>query len=133
MALGTDRVIPALQRFPHVVQGRKFTWLLLLNPIALVQGKDAAVVSGRVQNSSRLMGILQDFGDNSLLLAGMHEFMESSGFSDISMRQTAAMQGHLQDADIFARACMRTGDYGLQKYIPSSIIALATMLAVPHR
>ena len=95
--------------------------------------KDAAVMSGRLQNASRLMGILQDFGDNALLLAGMHEFMETSGFSDISMQRTAAMTGHLQDADIFARASMRTGDYGLQKYVPASILSLAPMLAVPHR
>ncbi len=79
------------------------------------------------------MAILQDFGDNGLLLAGLHEFMESCGYSDISMKQTTAMQSHLQDADLFARACMRTGDFGLQKYIPANILALATMLAAPHR
>ena len=91
------------------------------------------MVSGRLRDASRLMGLLQDFGDNGLLLAGMHEFMESSGFSDISMQRTSTMQRHLEDADMFARASMRTGDYGLQKYVPASILALATMLAVPHR
>ena len=79
------------------------------------------------------MGLLQDFGDNNLLLAGLHEFMESSGFSDISMQRTTSMQGHLEDADLFARASMRTGDYGLQKYVSASILGLTTMLAVPHR
>ena len=91
------------------------------------------MVSGRLQDASRLMGLLQDFGDNGLLLAGMHEFMEGSGFSDISMQRTSTMQRHLEDADMFAGASMRTGDYGLQKYVPASILALATMLAVPHR
>ena len=98
-----------------------------------MQGKDAAVLSGRLQNASRLMSLLQDFGDNALLMAGLHEFMDSSGYSDISMQRTATMQGYLQDADLFARAAMRTGDYGLHKYVPASILSLATMLAVPHR
>ncbi|KAK9868710.1 hypothetical protein WJX84_007857 [Apatococcus fuscideae] len=97
------------------------------------QGKDAAVVSGRLQDASLLMGVLQDFGDSDLLLAGLHEFMEGSAFTDIAMRRTAEMARHLQDADMFARASMRTGDYGLQKYVPASVLALTTMLAVPHR
>ncbi|KAK9841303.1 hypothetical protein WJX74_003531 [Apatococcus lobatus] len=105
----------------------------LWQQLLCTQGKNAAVVSGRLQDASRLMGLLQDFGDNTLVLAGMHEFMESSGFSDISMQRTSSMQGHLEDADVFARASMRTGDYGLQKYVPASILALTTMLAVPHR
>ena len=99
----------------------------------LMQGKDAAVVSGRLQDASLLMGVLQDFGDSDLLLAGLHEFMEGSAFTDIAMRRTAEMARHLQDADMFARASMRTGDYGLQKYVPASVLALTTMLAVPHR
>jgi len=80
-----------------------------------------------------LLSTLQDFGDNPLVISGLHENMGSMRFRDTNLRGTAAIAGQLCDADQFMTACHRRMDFSLQKYVPMCALAIRSIAAGPER
>lgn len=81
----------------------------------------------------RLLGTLQDFGDNSLVISGLHENMGSMRFRDMHMKGMAAIAAQLCDADQFMTACHRRMDFSMQKYVPMCALAIRKIAAGPER
>lgn len=81
----------------------------------------------------RLLGTLQDFGDNSLVISGLHENMGSMRFRDMHMKGMAAIAAQLCDAEQFMTACHRRMDFSLQKYVPMCALAIRKIAAGPER
>ena len=81
----------------------------------------------------RLLTMLQDFGDNTLVVSGLHENMGSMRFRDTNLRGTAAITSQLCDADQFMTACLRRMDFSMQKYVPMCALAIRGIAAGPER
>lgn len=81
----------------------------------------------------RLLSTLQDFGDDPLILSGLHENMEGMRFRDMHMQGTARIIEQLCDADQFLAAGMQRMDFGLRKYVSTSALAIRNIAAGPDR
>ena len=80
-----------------------------------------------------LLSSLQDFGDNPLVISGLHENMSGMRFRDIHLRGTAAIVNQLCDADHFMAASHRRMDFSMQKYVPMCALAVRSIAAGPER
>ncbi|DBA73642.1 TPA: hypothetical protein ACH3X2_009627 [Trebouxia sp. C0005] len=98
----------------------------------LTQIKRSAALQASAQQDS-LLSTLQDFGDNPLVISGLHENMGSMRFRDTNLRGTAAIAGQLCDADQFMTACHRRMDFSIQKYVPMCALAIRSIAAGPER
>lgn len=107
-----------------------------------VAGMQATLLAWLLQRSAalqasaqqdRLLSTLQDFGDNPLVISGLHENMGSMRFRDTNLRGTAAIASQLCDADQFMTACHRRMDFSMQKYVPTCALAIRSIAAGPER
>ncbi|KAK9809883.1 hypothetical protein WJX72_001010 [[Myrmecia] bisecta] len=90
-------------------------------------------VASTVDETNRLFTLLQDFGDNDLILAGQHENVANACYHDTHMQRTAAILHHFETADTFTRMCHRRGEFGLLKYVPACLLAVRSLAAGPER
>ena len=102
-----------------------------LPELAMLLQRSAALKPSAQQD--RLLSTLQDFGDNALVISGLHENMGSMRFRDTNLRGSAAITGRLCDADQFMATCHRRMDFSLQKYVPVCALAIRSIAAGPER
>ena len=81
----------------------------------------------------KLLSTLQDFGDNPLIISGLHENMGSMRFRDHNLTGSANIISQLCDADQFMAASHRRMDFSLQKYVPLCALAVRSIAAGPDR
>ena len=99
------------------------------------QGNKQALRRGesRAERTARLFGLLMDFGESELMLAGCHENVPGMRFMDTNLTKLAAISATLGGADILQRAMGRTMDFGLMKYLPAAVLSVAAQAAGPER
>jgi hypothetical protein len=99
------------------------------------QGNKRALRSGESarQRQGRLFGLLMDFGESELMLAGCHENVLGMRFMDTNLTKLAAMSATLAGADVMQRAMGRTMDFGIMKYLPAAVLSVASQAAGPER
>ena len=104
----------------------------------LLQKKKAPNIIGKVpendvQRSARLYNMLMDFGDSDLIVRGLFESLPALRFFDMGLQRTTQVLGNIQDADAMMRCAMRSGDFGLLKYMPASALRVSMLVAQPER
>ena len=100
-----------------------------------MQSNKRAMVSGeaRAERTARLYNLLLDFGEHELVLLGCHENAVAMRLADAGLVKLASLSATLGDADILMRAQGRTMDFGLSKYVPAAVLAVAAQAAGPER
>ena len=93
-------------------------------------GQTAASPAAQLQ---RRLGMLQDFGDSELVMAGLHENVYRARYMDTQLRRTAAIADLLGDSDRFAATTHRRGEWALVKYQPACALLVCSLAAGPDR
>ena len=74
-----------------------------------------------------------DFGDNDLIVSGLHENYRSARYLDTHMARTASILDHLADSDRLTARMQRRSDYALLKFAPAHALAIRAIVAGPSR
>lgn len=90
-------------------------------------------VENDAQRNHRLFDTLMDFGEHDLIMGGVHESLPHLRFFDMAMQRTSQVLSHMQDADVFTRHAMRSGDFSLMKYLPATTLSACAVVASPER
>eukprot|EP00891_Asterochloris_glomerata_P002587 jgi/Astpho2/2587/Aster-04292 len=93
-------------------------------------GRTAASPAAQLQQR---LGMLQDFGDSELVMAGLHENVYRTRYMDTQLRRTAAIADLLGASDRFAAMTHRRGEWALVKYQPACALLLRSLAAGPDR
>lgn len=104
----------------------------------VLQKKKTPHIIGRIaesdaQRTARLYSMLLDFGENELVVSGLHETLPGLRFFDMGLQRTVQVLSNLQDVDTIMRACHRSGNYGLMRYLPAPMLLLGNLVAGPDR
>ena len=68
-----------------------------------------------------------------MVLGGVHESLPHLRFFDMAMQRTSQVLSHMQDADVFTRHAMRSGDFSLLKYLPATTLSACAVVAGTER
>ena len=104
--------------------------LTLLLALQVPSGRTAASPAAQLQQR---LGMLQDFGDSELVMAGLHENVYRTRYMDTQLRRTAAIADLLGASDRFAAMTHRRGEWALVKYQPACALLLRSLAAGPDR
>ncbi|RMZ52707.1 hypothetical protein APUTEX25_000826 [Auxenochlorella protothecoides] len=96
----------------------------------LLQHKPPAAIAGRASEApaarqSRLLTLLQDFGEHDLVLSGVHENLLSLRYFDLACSRTAWALFALCDADRLLGSCYASGSWGAARYVPAALLSAA--------
>lgn len=79
--------------------------------------------------SAQLQALLDDHGDQELVVNGVHENMLELAYLDTHMQRTATLFEHLQTADVLLASCRRSMDFRRLAFLPATLLSIRGIVA----